>query len=165
MAIQLVQLPYKIEDVGQGKKKEEEEKEEGRRRNVGWIKVARSGNLRFLRGERKKMEKDISHRSHGTEEPATLVVAAVVFVVFVVASRERDRGRPCNLYRSRKAAVYKNSYEKRKKKKNDKFSMRGMRGTGPVHLTDAIIVASSHLVPRSQLSKRTAWNHCLDNSV
>lgn len=51
MAIQLVQLPYKIEDVGQGKKKEEEE---GRRRNVGWIKVARSGNLRFLRGEGKK---------------------------------------------------------------------------------------------------------------
>lgn len=34
-----------------------------------------------------------------------------------MVSRERDRGRACNLYRSRKAAVYKNSYEKKKEGK------------------------------------------------
>lgn len=109
-------LPHEIEDVVvQEKRKEEEGGGEGGTR---WIKVARSGNLRSLRGEGKKIEKDVSHRSHGTEEPATLVVV-VAAVVFVVVSRERDRV----IYIEAGKRPFTKTVMK-KEERNDEFSMR-----------------------------------------
>lgn len=114
-------LPHEIEDVVvQEKRKEEEGGGEGG--GTRWIKVARSGNLRSLRGEGKKIEKDVSHRSHGTEEPATLVVV-VAAVVFVVVSRERDRV----IYIEAGKRPFTKTVMK-KEERNDEFSMRGTRG-------------------------------------
>lgn len=76
----------------------------------------------FSQGGREKIEKDVSHRSHGTEEPATLVVV-VVAVVFVVVSRERDRV----IYIEAGKRPFTKTVMK-KEERNDEFSMRGTRG-------------------------------------
>lgn len=74
----------------------------------------------FSQGGREKIERDVSHRSHGTEEPATLVV---VVVVFVVVSRERDRV----IYIEAGKRPFTKTVMK-KEERNDEFSMRGTRG-------------------------------------
>lgn len=99
-------------------------KRRGKKRREGeggtrWIKVARSGNLRSLRGEGKKIEKDVSHRSHGTEEPATLVVVVAAVVFVVVVSRERDRV----IYIEAGKRPFTKTVMK-KEERNDEFSMR-----------------------------------------
>lgn len=76
----------------------------------------------FSQEGREKIEKDVSHRSHGTEEPATLVVV-VVAVVFVVVSRERDRV----IYIEAGKRPFTKTVMK-KEERNDEFSMRGTRG-------------------------------------
>lgn len=72
----------------------------------------------FSQGGREKIEKDVSHRSHGTEEPATLVVV-VAAVVFVVVSRERDRV----IYIEAGKRPFTKTVMK-KEERNDEFSMR-----------------------------------------
>lgn len=74
----------------------------------------------FSQGGREKIEKDVSHRSHGTEEPATLVV---VVVAAVVVSRERDRV----IYIEAGKRPFTKTVMK-KEERNDEFSMRGTRG-------------------------------------
>lgn len=73
----------------------------------------------FSQGGREKIEKDVSHRSHGTEEPATLVVVVVAAVVFVVVSRERDRV----IYIEAGKRPFTKTVMK-KEERNDEFSMR-----------------------------------------
>lgn len=77
----------------------------------------------FSQEGREKIEKDVSHRSHGTEEPATLVVVVVAAVVFVVVSRERDRV----IYIEAGKRPFTKTVMK-KEERNDEFSMRGTRG-------------------------------------
>lgn len=104
-------------------KRRGKKRREGEEGGTRWIKVARSGNLRSLRGEGKKIEKDVSHRSHGTEEPATLVVVVVAVVFVVVVSRERDRV----IYIEAGKRPFTKTVMK-KEERNDEFSMRGTRG-------------------------------------
>lgn len=110
-------LPYEIEDVVV----QEKRKGGGRRRNA-LDKSSQKWQPSFSQGGREKIEKDVSHRSHGTEEPATLVVV-VVAVVFVVVSRERDRV----IYIEAGKRPFTKTVMK-KEERNDEFSMRGTRG-------------------------------------
>lgn len=112
-------LPHEIEDVVVQEKRKEEER--GRRRNA-LDKSSQKWQPSFSQGGREKIEKDVSHRSHGTEEPATLVVV-VVAVVFVVVSRERDRV----IYIEAGKRPFTKTVMK-KEERNDEFSMRGTRG-------------------------------------
>lgn len=112
-------LPYEIEDVVVQEKRKEEER--GRRRNA-LDKSSQKWQPSFSQGGREKIEKDVSHRSHGTEEPATLVVV-VAAVVFVVVSRERDRV----IYIEAGKRPFTKTVMK-KEERNDEFSMRGTRG-------------------------------------
>lgn len=112
-------LPHEIEDVVVQEKRKEEER--GRRRNA-LDKSSQKWQPSFSQGGREKIEKDVSHRSHGTEEPATLVVV-VAAVVFVVVSRERDRV----IYIEAGKRPFTKTVMK-KEERNDEFSMRGTRG-------------------------------------
>ena len=111
-------LPHEIEDVVVQEKRKEEER--GRRRRNALDKSSQKWQPSFSQGGREKIERDVSHRSHGTEEPATLVV---VVVVFVVVSRERDRV----IYIEAGKRPFTKTVMK-KEERNDEFSMRGTRG-------------------------------------
>lgn len=113
-------LPHEIEDVVVQEKRKEEEG--GRRRNA-LDKSSQKWQPSFSQGGREKIEKDVSHRSHGTEEPATLVVVVVAVVFVVVVSRERDRV----IYIEAGKRPFTKTVMK-KEERNDEFSMRGTRG-------------------------------------